>query len=46
VVFVRGWLPETKGHSVDEIIGLFEKHAVAEGPGQPDAGPGAASDGQ
>lgn len=44
VVFVRGWLPETKGHSVDEIIGLFEKRAVAEGPGQSDAGPGAASD--
>ncbi len=29
VVFVRGWLPETKGHSVDEIIRLFEKNAAA-----------------
>ena len=34
VLFVRTWLPETKGHSVDEIIHLFEK----------DRTPGVASD--
>jgi MFS transporter, SP family, arabinose:H+ symporter len=37
VIFVRTWLPETKGHSVDEIIRLFERHAQA-GTG---TGPGA-----
>lgn len=29
VLFVRTWLPETKGHSADEIIQLFEKEARA-----------------
>jgi MFS family permease len=29
VVFVRVWLPETKGHSVDEIVALFGEHAPA-----------------
>ena len=28
VLFVRTWLPETKGRSVDEIIDLFERHAT------------------
>jgi MFS transporter, SP family, arabinose:H+ symporter len=28
VIFVRTWLPETKGHSVDEIIRLFERNAA------------------
>ena len=28
VLFVRTWLPETKGHSVDEIIDLFERRAT------------------
>lgn len=27
IVFVVGFLPETKGHSVEEIIGLFERQA-------------------
>jgi H+/Cl- antiporter ClcA len=37
VIFVRTRLPETKGHSLDEIIRLFERHAAA----GTDAGPAA-----
>ncbi len=39
VVFVLRFLPETKGHSVEEIIRLFEREARAEKP----AGQGAPS---
>jgi MFS transporter, SP family, arabinose:H+ symporter len=35
VVFVRIWLPETKGRSVEEIIQLFERTAA---PGAASAG--------
>jgi SP family arabinose:H+ symporter-like MFS transporter len=41
VIFVRIWLPETKGHSVDEIIRLFERTPV---PGAAHGGGNAGSE--
>jgi MFS transporter, SP family, arabinose:H+ symporter len=43
VIFVRTWLPETKGHSVDEIIRLFERIAASGTAGESAAEHGAGS---